>query len=79
MKLVIPNMSLSKEEPQVGDVFQNTKGSYYLIVGILNGAAICLVFNLSGEVINAVSYRLHYFKDRKFIGNVPLTLRLEVK
>lgn len=65
---------------ELGNVYQTQKGTLYVIIaiherdGITGDQGIALCVDRDGEVINAVSYGIHYFSNRKLVGratNLP--------
>ena len=72
MKLDLSDLpeSLQKRPVSVGDIFQNQRGYYLLIVGISGETAYYIKYDAAGEPCGAGQYGCHYMDSKRCLGRV---------
>ena len=72
MKLDVSNMPehLALRSPDIGDIYQNQRGYYMLIVGISGNTAYYIRYDGQGEPCGSGQYGCHALEPRRRIGRV---------
>ena len=63
---------------EVGQVYQNTRGKFQLVIRVINDTAMVLSFDETGNIIGADRYAFHYLERKRVVGFVSEMPTLEV-
>ena len=69
---------IALEPVSVGDIYQNQRGYYLLVVGISGCTAYYIKYDLSGEPCGAGQYGVHALDARRRLGRVDEMPNLHV-